>query len=116
MSPSSVLKALAVFVVVVGVIGYVRTDSIVPIIINSIICMITWYLAIMLSRKESWGRRAAIIWLTCTSLLYTYMVFGPMAGHQEPKPGYWILFGSMALFSIVALVSVMREKQEVVES
>lgn len=49
MTPTNTIKSLGVFVVLVGIVGYFRTGSVVPIIINAFIATITWWLAVRLN-------------------------------------------------------------------
>lgn len=117
MNQTNTLKSLGIFVVLVGVVGYIRTGSVVPIIINTVIAAITWWLAARMTQKKSGAIKAIIVWLSFTTLIYAYMTVGPMMGHEEPRPFSWLLFGSMALYSVVVLILFVRKRgySEVVE-
>lgn len=112
MKQYQIFYLLAGFVACIGLAGFLRTGSPIPLVINCIIGLITIVAGWTLAKQINGGRLFAIIWsLICTGL-FTYMTFMPVEAHTNPRPGSKYMFGSMALFSLIALLSTIRNKQK----
>lgn len=111
MKPHQVIWALALFVFLIGILGYVRTGAAVPILINGVIAAITFLIAFMLYQKVNGAWFVSVIWLIASVVLYGYMTFFQVEAHASPRPGQPIIFGSMALFALIALVVVLRSRR-----
>lgn len=116
MKQYQIFYLLAGFVACIGLAGYLRTGSPIPLLINGIIGLITIVAGWTLAKRYSGGRLFAVIWSFICTGLYTYMTFMPVEAHTNPRPGSKYMFGSMALFSLIALVSTVRNKQKQMRS
>ncbi len=103
--------AFALYVFLIGFVGYFRTGSTVPILINGVIAVITVLIAFFLYRKLTFARVGIAIWLASLTGLYGYLTFFRIAAHAHPHPGQPLIFGSMALFALMALIVVIRSKK-----
>jgi hypothetical protein len=103
--------ALALYTFLIGFVGYFRTGSAVPILITGVIAVITGLLATLLYQKVNGAKIVTLLWLAASVCLYGYMTFFRVAAHANPRSGQPIIFGSMALFTLLAFVVVVRSKK-----
>ena len=104
--------AFALYVFLIGFVGYFRTGSAVPVLINGIIAAISALIALFLFRKITFARIATAVWLAAMTCLYSYLTFFRIAAHANPPPGEPLIFGSMALFALIALAVVVRFREQ----
>ena len=102
---------LALYVFLIGFVGYFRTGSTVPILITGVIAAITALLAFLLYQKMNGAKVVTSLWLAASVCLYGYMTFFRIAAHANPQSGQPIIFGSMALFALLALVVLLGSKR-----
>ena len=103
--------ALALYIFLIGFVGFFRTGSAVPILINGVIAAITGLLATLLYQKVNGARVVTSLWLAASVGLYGYMTFFRVEAHANPRAGQPIIFGSMALFALLAFIAVIRSKR-----
>ena len=92
-----------------GAVGYIRTGSMTPVLITGSIALITILLGLLIRHGSRSLISITVIWLIVNVLLNTYMTIGRVAAHAESRAGSGWIFGSMALFSLVALIILLPE-------
>jgi uncharacterized membrane protein len=99
---------LGVYMLLMGVVGFLDTGSTVPIFISGGLGAITALFGFFIGRGLHAFARIGVIWLVCMTGLMGYMTFGRISAHANPTPLTSFIFGSMGLFSLVALVHLIR--------
>ena len=99
---------LGAYMLLMGVIGFLHTGSIVPIFISGGLGALTASFGYFIGRGFHAFARIGVIWLVFLTGLMGYMTFGRISAHADPTPLTSFIFGSMGLFSLVALVHLVR--------
>jgi len=100
---------LGVYMLAMGAIGFIRTGSLTPVSITGSIAVITIALGCLIRHGSRSLMIFTAIWLTLNVLMNTYMTIGQVVAHAESRAGSGWIFGSMALFSLVALIILLPE-------
>lgn len=100
---------LGVYMIAMGVAGYVRTGSWVPLVITGAIGLVTIFLGIGIRRGSRTALVVTVLWFGLNVMVDTYLTIGEIAAHPEPREGSQFIFGSMALLSLIALVLLLPE-------
>lgn len=108
------LTLLAVYIAAMGVIGLIRTGSIVPLLITGGLALVTLVMALMARRGSRGGLVVATVWTGLNVLLYTYLAITPVSAHDPNRAGSEYIFGSMALIAAIVffgLIGDLRRRQ-----
>ena len=99
---------LGAYMLLMGVVGYIHTGSPVPIFISGGLGVITALFGYFIGRGLHAFARIGVIWLVTMTGMMGYMTFGRISAHANPTPVTSLIFGSMGLFSLLALVNLIR--------
>jgi hypothetical protein len=102
------IMLLGAYMILMGVVGYVHTGSPMPILISGGLGVITALCGYFIGRGYHVFARIGVIWLVVMTGMMGYMTFGRVSAHQNPTPLSEFIFGSMGLFSLWALISLVR--------
>ncbi len=100
---------LGLYMLAMGVLGYVRTGSTTPIYITGSLAVVTILLGLLLRTGSRAVLKTTIVWIALNVLLNTYMTVGRVAAHAEARPGSKWIFGSMAFLALLALAGLLPE-------
>lgn len=110
MKINKVLIILGVYIFAMGVIGFVRTSSFTPLFFNGSIGAVTVWLGWLNGQGIRSARNAAQWWLTVIAIGLGYLTFGGISAHPSPNLGSALIFGSMAVLTLLALVLLIKSK------
>lgn len=110
MKTGIIVIVLGVYIFAMGMLGLARTSSFTPLFISGSIAAVTIWLGWLLSTGIRSARSFALGWLAVLVAALVYMTFGRIPAHADPNLGSIAIFGSMALFSLAALVIVFRSR------
>ncbi len=110
MKTNKVVIILGVYIFAMGIIAFIRTSSFTPLFFNGCIAAVTVWLGWLNGQGMRSVQSATQWWLTIIALLLGYLTFGPISAHPNPNIGSALIFGSMALFALLALILVIRSK------
>ena len=103
--------ALGVYMLLMGIVGYVRTGSPTALYINGGIALATIILGYL------WGKNLAglmgtvvLVWVALNTVMLGYMTFKRIAAHAETRAGSELIFGSMAVFAMIVLIQLIRHR------
>ncbi len=102
---------IASYFLAVGVFGFFRTDSVVPLIITGSAGLITALLGMRVKSGSLLVRNLGLIWFAIFALASLYSAFGSISAHTQARPEAVYLFLSMALLCGVALVYTLRDSR-----
>lgn len=105
------VMALGGYMIIMGILGFIRTGSPTALYINGGIALVTVLIGYF------WGRNlggvlgpVAIGWVALNSVLLGYMTFKRIAAHAETRAGSEFIFGSMAVFAVIVLILLIRHR------
>lgn len=105
------VMALGGYMILMGITGFIRTGSPTALYINGGIALATLLLGYFWGRNLAGGMANVVIgWVALNSVLLSYMTFKRIAAHAEARAGSELIFGSMAVFSIIVLVLLIRHR------
>lgn len=105
------VMALGGYMILMGITGFIRTGSPTALYINGGIALATIVLGYFWGRNLAGGIGNVVIgWVALNSVLLSYMTFKRIAAHAETRAGSELIFGSMAVFSIIVLVLLIRHR------
>lgn len=103
--------ALGAYMLLMGIVGYVRTGSPTALYINGGIALATIVLGYL------WGKNLAssmgtvvLVWVALNTVMLGYMTFKRIAAHAETRAGSELIFGSMAVFAMIVLIQLIRHR------
>lgn len=103
--------ALGAFMVLMGIVGYIRTGSPTAIFITGGIALITSLLGVF------WGKNPAsmfgtitLAWTALITVLMAYMTFKRISAHADTTAGSEFIFGSMAVFALIVTIVILRQR------
>lgn len=103
--------ALGAYMLLMGIVGYVRTGSPTALYINGSIAVATMLLGYF------WGRNlggamgtVVLVWVALNTILLGYMTFKRIAAHAEARAGSELIFGSMAVLAMIVLIQLIRHR------
>jgi hypothetical protein len=103
------LIALGVYMLAMGVIGWLRTDAATPLLITGTIGVITILFGIGLRGGSRNVLTYATIWVGLNVLVDTYLTIATVPAHDARREGSEWIFGTMAFFSALVLISLIGE-------
>lgn len=103
--------ALGAYMLLMGIVGYIRTGSPTALYINGGIAVTTILLGYLWSRNlaNSMGT-VVLVWVALNTILLGYMTFKRIAAHAEARAGSELIFGSMAIFAMIVLIQLIRHR------
>ena len=104
----NLIIGLGAYMLLMGVVGFLHTGSPVPIFISGGLGIITALFGYFIGRGLHVFARIGVVWLVVMTGLMGYMTFGRISAHANPTPVSSFIFGSMGLFSLLALVHLIR--------
>ena len=105
-----ILYYFAAYVMLMGVTGFLRTSAMMPIYLNGSIAIVTTILAYMHYKRKSVWWVVVLVWICLNFLMYSYMTLFGVSAHPNPTIGTYLIFGSMAVFSGITIVYLLKEK------
>ncbi len=99
----------AAYVMLMGITGYLRTSATMPLYLNGSIALITTLLSFLYYNKQSVWKYVLMIWISLNFLMYSYMTLFGVSAHPNPTVGTYLIFGSMAVFSLLTFVMLYKE-------
>lgn len=108
MITNKVLIVLGLYIFAMGAIGFVQTGSFTPLLLNGTIAAVTVWLGWLNGQGMRSVHNATVGWLILVALLLGYLTFGRIVAHGDPNLGSTLILGSKTLFTVLALVLVIR--------
>ncbi|RME19000.1 MAG: hypothetical protein D6800_14880 [Candidatus Zixiibacteriota bacterium] len=108
MKTDVVVTMLSVYMLGMALLGVWRTGSVMPLVILGTIAVVTFVLALSIRRGSRTAMQFTLAWLAFNTVITGYEVFWRNPAHGQLHPGHALIFGSLALFSLVVLVLVWR--------
>lgn len=105
-----ILYYLAGYVILMGILGYLRTSAMMPIYINGSLALVTSVLAFFYYQNKKKLHLIVSVWVFLNFLMYTYMTIFRVSAHPNPTVGTYLIFGSMAIFSLITFFYIKSEK------
>ena len=99
---------LGIYIFVMGIWGMSRTGSWAPLMISGGVAAVTVWIGWMMSRHIQSARGVAIGWLIVVGGAFLLAALGGIPDHPETSTVSVLIFGSMALFAVTALVLILR--------
>lgn len=100
--------ALGAYMIVMGIVGYIRTGSPTALYVNNSFALITLIFGFLATRGSLLFGKISLGWVGLMVLLMGYMTFKRVAAHANVKAGSEFIFGSMALLALVVFVILLR--------
>ena len=100
-----ILYYFAGYVMLMGIVGFLRTSATMPLYLNGSIALITTIFASLYYTKKAIWYYVVAIWILLNFLMYSYMTLFGVRAHPNPTVGTYIIFGSMAIFAALTLFS-----------
>ncbi len=97
------------YVLAMGIVGPVRTDSVVPLLITGGIALATVFMGFWIVRSSRAALTVTTIWIAVQTLVSVYMTVGRIPAHDPSREGSEWIFGTLALFAAIVLVSLIGE-------
>lgn len=105
--------ALGVYMLAMGIVGYVRTGSPTALYINGGFALTTIVLGYFNGGGSPLLYKITLGWTVLMTLMLSYLTVKRIAAHSQTRAGSEFIFGSMALFAlIVTIVMILRMKSE----
>ncbi len=101
--------ALGVYMLAMGIVGYVRTGSPTALFINGGIAVATMVLGYFAGGGNATFMKFCIGWVALNTVMLGYMTFKRIAAHSEVRAGSEYIFGTMAVFSLIVLILLIRD-------
>lgn len=103
--------ALGAYMLLMGIIGYVRTSSPTAIFINGSFALATILLGYFWGRNPSATLGTIIlVWTAIITVMMAYMTFKRIAAHAQARAGSEFIFGSMAIFALIVTIVLVRSR------
>ncbi len=106
------LYYFAGYVMLMGIAGYLRTSATMPLYLNGSIALVTTVFSFLYYAKNSFYYYIILVWVSLNFLMYSYMTLFGVSAHPNPTVGTYLIFGSMAIFSGLTIVYLLKEKRE----
>lgn len=112
MKPSVLVMALGGFMILMGIIGYIRTGSPTAIFINGGIAAVTILLGYFMGKGNPMLANITLGWTAIVTIMLGFMTFKRInaAMHGTAREGSEYIFGSMALFALIVLIVLIRSR------
>lgn len=101
--------ALGVYMIAMGILGYIRTGSPTALYVNNGFALVTLIFGFIAVRGSMLFAKISLGWVGLLVLLMGYMTIKRVAAHADTKAGSVLIFGSMALFSLVVFILLVRD-------
>ena len=103
--------ALGAYMMLMGIVGYVRTGSPTALYINGGIALATIILGYLWGKNLSGSMGTVVlVWVALNTVMLGYMTFKRIAAHAETRAGSELIFGSMAVFAMIVLIQLIRHR------
>lgn len=99
---------LGIYILVMGIWGMSRTGSWAPLMISGGVAAVTVWIGWMIGRHIQSARGVAIGWLIFVAGAFLLAALGGIPDHPETSTVSVLVFGSMALFAIAALILIIK--------
>lgn len=103
------VMTLGLYVILMGVVGLIRTGSVVPVLITGSIALVTLLIAMFVQRGSRKALIFATVWAAINTLVYTYIAIMPVGAHDPNRSGSPYIFGSMAVVALVVFFGLTGE-------
>jgi hypothetical protein len=112
MKPSVLVMALGGFMILMGIVGYIRTGSPTAIFINGGIALVTVLLGYFMGRGNPMLANVTLGWVGLVTVILSFMTVKRInaAMHGTAREGSEYIFGSMALFALIVLIVLIRSR------
>jgi hypothetical protein len=101
--------ALGIYMIAMGILGYIRTGSPTALYINNSFALVTLVFGFLAVRGSMLFGKVSLGWVGLLVLLMGYMTIKRVTAHAETKAGSELIFGSMAVFSLVVFILLLRD-------
>ena len=101
------IQVLGLYMISVAVFGTIRTGSLFPIFIMGSIGIITLSLGFFCQKGSPIASKITVVWLTLNVIVEGYQSFWSIPAHPGSRPGFSLIFGSLALFTLVVLTTML---------
>ncbi|MCC6964492.1 MAG: hypothetical protein IT585_14665 [candidate division Zixibacteria bacterium] len=101
--------ALGIYMLAMGILGYIRTGSPTALFVNGGIAVATIVLGYFNGGGSPLLLKITLGWVALNTIMLTYLTFKRIAAHSQARAGSEFIFGSMALFSLVVAILLIRE-------
>lgn len=104
--------ALGGFMILMGIVGYIRTGSPTAIFINGGIALVTVLLGYFMERGNPMLANVTLGWVGLVTVILSFMTVKRINAvmHGTAREGSEYIFGSMALFALIVLIVLIRSR------
>lgn len=112
MKPPLLVMILGGYMIAMGIVGYIRTGSPTAIFINGGIALVTILLGYFMGRGNVMLSNITLGWVGLVTVLLSFMTFKRVneMAHGTARAGSEYIFGSMALFALIVLIVLIRNR------
>ena len=104
MKSHRLLYRVALLMIIVGILAWVRTDSAVPFVITGSIGIFTGILAYLNRNGSRPVYVITLVWMAAMVIVLGFQTFYTVGAHANPQPGSRLIFGIMAAAYLIALI------------
>lgn len=104
----TVIIVLGIYIFVMGVVGMMRMSSLTPVFIAGGIAAVTIWLGWLFGQGMRPVRSVTMWWLGIVTVAAGYLTFGRLSADGELNAVSISIYGSLALFTLLALVLVYK--------
>ena len=104
MKSHRLLYRVALLMIIVGILAWVRTDSAVPFVITGSIGIFTGILAYLNRNGSRPVYVITLVWMAAMVIVLGFQTFYTIGAHSNPQPGSRLIFGILAAAYLIALI------------
>ena len=102
---------LGIYMLAMGITGYVRTGSPTALYINGGIAVATIIIGFLVSKGIGAMRVVSIAWVGINTFMLSFMTYKRLT-NPDAREGSELIFGSMALLALIVLIVLLTGKKE----
>lgn len=110
-SKAKIVFALAGWIMLMGLLGFLRTGAIIPIVFNGAVALRTSVLGWFTYRGSKLGYYITIIWLSLTFISYSYMALFNNVVDKNSSTLINVSFASMGIFCLLTVIILWKYKK-----
>ena len=102
---------LGVYILAMGITGYVRTGSPTALYINGGIALVTIIIGFLVSKGIGVMRVISMSWVGIITLMLSFMTYKRLT-NPDAREGSELIFGSMAALALIVFIVLFTGKKE----
>ena len=116
MSKAKVIFVLAGWIMLMGLFGFLKTGVVMPILVNGAMAIRTSVLGWFTYRGSKLGYYLTMIWLGISTIGSVYFCFYDNHMYTVSNADGYLMFGSIAVFSMATFVFLLRLRKQAVQA